>query len=97
MDTWIELMSEPMSSEILQLELLGRGVIESLGTVICGMLVLSCALWLVVALIHMLREARHPQQSHDACKTAEGYHGSCRERFSQTAKRFSQNQTSAAA
>lgn len=97
MDTWIELMSEPMRSEMLQLELLCRDVIESLPVILCGIMVVCCAFWLLVALDCMLRERRHLPQSHEACETGQRYDGLSGERFSQTATRFSQDQTSAAA
>ena len=97
MDTWIELISEPMRSEMLQLELLCRDVIESLPAIICGMLVLCCAFWLLVALGCMLQEGKHLPQPDEACKTAEQYHGLSGNRFSQTATRLPQDRTSAAA
>lgn len=96
MDTWIELINEPMRSGTFQLELLCGDVIESLPTILCVILVICCAFWLLVASGCMLQEGKHLPQSHDACKTLER----CRrygEKFSQTATRLSQDQTSAAA
>lgn len=97
MDTWIELITEPMRSEMFQLELLCREVIESLRAIICGIFALYGALWLVAALGCTLQEGRHLSQSHDAWKAGERRRGSSGERFSQTATRLSQDRTSAAA
>jgi hypothetical protein len=98
MHTWFELINGPIRSEMLQLELLCREVIESLPAVIIyAVPILFCTVWLLVALDCMLAEGKDMPQSIDQHKITERCYGSFRDRSSQPATRLLQKDSAAAA
>lgn len=98
MNTWIELINEPMKSEILQLELLSQEVIESLPYfIVYAIPILFGVIMLLATLDCMFLEDRSLLQSRNIAKTGNKDHGPSRDSFSQPATRLLQNDTNAAA
>ncbi|MFC1795054.1 hypothetical protein ACFL3Q_15885 [Planctomycetota bacterium] len=98
MNSWIELINEPIKSEILQLELLSQEVIESLPFVIVYAIpILFGVIMLLAALDCMFLEDRDNTQSCIASKTGKEDPAASKDNFSQAATRFLQNDTNAAA
>ncbi|MFC1792769.1 hypothetical protein ACFL3Q_04200 [Planctomycetota bacterium] len=98
MNTWIELINEPLKSEIVQLELLSWEVIDSLPFVIVYAIPILFGVMMLLAVLDCLfLEDKDLPQSYQGSKTGEKHPGPSRDSFSQPATRLFQNDTNAAA
>jgi len=89
METWTEMINKQIGSEIWQLEMLCRNVIESLPIVVLyAVPIILCVVWFLVALDRMLTEDKDIPQSFDQHKAIEQHHKSARDRSSNLPQDF---------